>query len=165
MTRERKPSCIASEAGAKGRHYDRRRDRQLLADIAAARAHGDSFGAVAAIGELLDLYRQDVRRRIARQLGLSSEDHEIDDVTAAVMERLVRAASTKGDLELVPFGAIVMRSVEWETAEFRRQRARRNAVEELRAPSEMPERVREAASLIEQIDAVRSILGMLAPRE
>lgn len=153
------------EIGAKGWSYDRRRDRLLLAKIAAARADGDGLGAVTAIGELLDLYRHGVRTRIAWRLRVAVEDYEVDDVTAAVMERLVRALSTKSALELAPFGAIVMRSIEWEAAEFWRQRARRDAVEELKAPSEMPERVRDAASLIEQIDAVRPVLGILAPRE
>jgi hypothetical protein len=118
-------------------------DRNLLHRLARARKRRDRFLTQSALHALLASYQPRVHALVRHRLGASLVyEHDVDEVIAMTMERLVRALHAKDDFGGVPFGAVVARNVDWAIIEFWRRRSARTTIEALMAPSDLPESIR-----------------------
>lgn len=99
------------------------RDRLLLRELAKARSRCDGTGerrARALIGELLRRYDEYIRILAVRRLHtISPQATDLDDIVAAVLERLFKALRKRHDLHLgaIPFRAVVNKNTSWELIE------------------------------------------------
>jgi RNA polymerase sigma factor (sigma-70 family) len=103
------------------------RDERLLAQLAAAKELDDGGlrrNAVAA--ELLAPYWRYILRLVRWRLSdLRVAEDDVEEVAAAVFERLGRALTNKTKFRK-PFKYVVLDNIDWACADFRRERRRRS---------------------------------------
>ncbi len=147
-----------------------RRDQLLLIRLAAARARCDGLSdhqSRLVIGELLAPYREHIRALAARRLRMSCpQDADLDEIAAAVLERLLRALVRHSDFDRVPFRAVVDKNTNWAIIDFWNRRANATALEDLKGYDQIPEIAAvENEAPVEQSDAIMAIVGELGDRE
>lgn len=147
-----------------------RRDQLLLIRLAATRARCDGLSeheSRLVIGELLAPYRKHIRALAARRLRMSRpQAADLDEISAAVLERLFKALVKRSDFDRVPFRAVVDKNTHWEIIDFWNRRTNTTAHEDPNGYDQITEiAIVDNEAPVEQSEAVMAIIGELGHRE